>query len=161
MAQVQISLLPSRYEPLEEIGTYDETPNKDPAGAHVFRSGRTLLNLPATQMVLGNGGNPKNPEAGGIFWAGDPKKNEVAGRFVIGSEVKVTPVRFNARENTLVVYLNDIFRRFPQFRPTTDKWVTITEQTEEHKTFFVIQLTTLLHPKKGRSAAGGGAVVQA
>jgi len=152
--------LPVRYEPAEAVGTYDEGPSRDPAGAHVYRSGRTLLNPAATHLALRIAGNPRHPERGGAFLAGDPLTNEVAGVLLSGVGQTLTPVRYNAQENTLTVYLTDLFKRSPRYRPAADKWVVVAERTEENKTFFVIQLGQLLRPKKGSRAADGKALGQ-
>lgn len=150
-------LLPSRFIPVSSVGAYDQGPTRGAPGARVAPSGRTLLNVAGTELVLTVSGNPQNIKNAGAHLGADPKTKEVAGRLVFGTHPKITPVRYHEKERTMTLYLNDIFRDHPQLRPTSEKWVTVSRSTEDGKSVFLIQLNLALRVSKSPKAGGEGA----
>jgi len=146
------SLLPSRFVPLDSVGAYKEGPGREGPGGRVSTTGRIQLNVSGTGLVLKSAGNPTHPESYGIFWAADLATSEVAGVLLPGTYPKLTPIRLNPKENTMVVYLNDIFKKHPQLRPNTEQSVTVADRTEQGKTFFVVQLGIAVRRTKGPRA---------
>ncbi len=128
-AEPQVPSFPSRFQ-VEETSAPIRRRNWQPEGARVTRSGRVTLNRSASELVISLIGRQYDDLSKcGILWAPDSNSGEVAGRIVAPSVKGVTPIRRTAKKDTLVVYLNHVFKANPAFRPTSTASVSISRAT--------------------------------
>ncbi len=147
-------LLPRRFLPAQSESAHAAGPNRDAPGARVTRTGWTRLNVEATRIAIKAAGYPSDFVSMGVYFRADPAMNEVAGCLVQSGYRGLTPLRYLPKSRAMVVYLHNIFKDFPQLRPTSEKWVSVSERTEDGKTFFLLQLGLGLRRKHG--TRGGG-----
>lgn len=122
------SILPPNFAPLDRVATpYRSATRQDPEGAHISRTGRTLLNRLGSQILYGllEASPFSDFSQCGVYWGVDTRSLQVAGRLVAPDVVGATPIRENRAKKTVILYLHDVLATYPTLQPYTGKWVSV------------------------------------
>lgn len=128
--------LPERFKPVTESASIRNVV-RDPAGSQVTRTGRTALNVAASEIVADLAFKQYGGiDQCGIVWGPDEKTMEIGGYIAPTGTSGLTPIR-RETDGSLLVYLATVFKKHPKLRPSSAQWCSFTLKPEG---YFIIHL---------------------